>query len=256
MAPENESLAVDAAPRSMRWTWVAVGVVFGAIVIAVFINVVDRYLDRPGVDGLVASLTVLLVGIFVGAASRGETLREAAVAGLMLAVLTIAVVAFQVGIAVPTLVWLTGPFYALVLALLGGYVGEMLQGTLDEAHIDKPVDWPWVFVSIVIGFTLSTYALFLTRALAPPSPTQDLVVLTGAFLVTGVVVGFFSPGKTMIEPAIAAAGLMMAHGGFLLVYVETPPDLSWLLLVFAVGTLLALAGGWMGETLQSGLRKT
>ena len=31
--------------------------------------------------------------------------------------------------------------------------------------------------------------------------------LTGAFLVTGIVVGFFSPGKTMIEPAIARQGL-------------------------------------------------
>lgn len=251
MGSERESLAGGAGSRPMRWAWVVVGVVFGAIVIAAFINVVDRYLDRPGVDGLVGSLTVLLVGIFVGAGSRGETLREAAVAGLMLAVITIAIVAFQMRIAVPTLVWLTGPFYALVLALLGGYVGEMLQGTLDEAYVDRPIDWPWVFVSIVIGFTLSTYALFLTHALLPSSPNQDLVVFAIAFLVTGVLIGFFSPGKTMIEPAIAAAGLMMAHGGILLVFIDEPPDLGWLLLVFALGTLLALFGGWLGETLQT-----
>ena len=255
MGSERDSLAAGAGSRPMRWTWVVVGVVFGAIVIAVFINVVDRYLDRPAVDGFVGCLTVLLVGIFVGAGSRGETLREAAVAGLMLAVLTIAIVAFQMRISVPTLVWLTGPFCALVLALLGGYVGEMLQGTLDEAHVDRPIDWPWVFVSVVVGFTLSTYALFLTRALLPTSSTQDLVVLVGAFLVTGVIVGYFSPGKTMIEPSIAAAGLIMAHVGFLLVFIDTPPGLGWLLLVFALGTVLALFGGWLGETLQGSLRK-
>ena len=255
MGSESDSLAADTGQSSMQWVWVLVGVAVGAIVITVFLNVVDRYLDRPGVDGLVGSLTVLLVGILVGAASRGETLREAAVAGLMLAVLTISVVAFQLRIEVPTLVWVAGPFYALVLALIGGYVGEMLQGTLEEAHVDRPLDWPWVFVSIVIGFTLGTYALFLVGAVSPGSPSQDLTIMAAAFLVTGVVVGFFSPGRTMIEPAIAAAGLMIAHGGFMLVYFEAPPAVSSLLIMFAVGILLALGGGWMGEALQGRLRK-
>ena len=255
MGSERETFTAGVGPRPMRWIWVGVGVIFGAIVIAVFINVVDRYLDRPAVDGLVGSLTVLLVGILVGAASRGETLREAAVAGLMLAVLTIAIVAFQMRIAVPTIVWLAGPFWALILALAGGYVGEMLQGTLDEAHVDRPIDWPWVFVSIAIGFTLSTYAVFVTRALLPPSPSQDLFVFTAAFFATGLIVGFFSPGMTMIEPAIAAAGLVIAHSGFVLVYFDPPPEIGSLLLVFAAGTLLALAGGWLGETLQKSLGK-
>jgi len=253
MGSERESSM--AGPKPMRWAWVVLGVVFGAIVIVVFLNLVDRYLDRPGVDGLVGSLTVLLVGIFVGAGSRGETLREAAVAGLMLAVLTIALVAFQMRLPVPMLVWLAGPFCALGLALLGGYVGEMLQGTLEEAHVDRPIDWPWVFVSIVVGFTLSTYALFLTRALLPPSTAQDLAVLTGAFLVTGVLVGFFSPGKTVVEPAIAAGGLILAHVGFLFVYVDASPGIGRLLLAFALGIALALLGGWLGETLQRSLRK-
>jgi hypothetical protein len=131
----------------------------------------------------------------------------------------------------------------------------MLQGTLEEAHIDRPLDWPWVFVSIVIGFTLGTYALFLVGAVSPGSPGQDLTIMAAAFLVTGVVVGFFSPGRTMIEPAIAAAGLMVAHGGFMLVYFEAPPALSALLTMFAVGILLALGGGWLGEAMQGRLRR-
>jgi hypothetical protein len=255
MESERVSLATDEEQKSMRWVWVLAGVAAGAIVITVFLNIADRYLDRLAVDGLIGSLTVLLVGILVGAASRGETLREAAVAGLMLAVLTISVVAFQLRIEVPTLVWVAGPFYALVLALIGGYVGEMLQGTLEEAHVDRPLDWPWVFVSIVIGFTLGTYALFLVGTVSPGSPDQDMTIMAAAFLVTGVVVGFFSPGRTMIEPAIAAAGLMIAHGGFVLVYFETPPTLGSLLTMFAVGILLALGGGWMGEVLQGRLRR-
>jgi len=253
MGSERESLGADTGTRAMRWTWVVTGVVIGAVVIAVFLNVVDRYLDRPAVDGLIGSLTVLLVGILVGAASRGETLREAAVAGLMLSVLTIAIVALQLQIEVPVLVWVAGPFYALVLALIGGYVGEMLQGTLEEAYVDRPVDWPWVFVSIVIGFTLGTYSLFLVGSVLPDSQLPDMAILAGAYFITGVVVGFFSPGRTMIEPAIAAAGLMIAHGGFVLLYLEPRPEIGSLLTLFVVGTLLALAGGWLGETLQGAL---
>ena len=46
MESERVSLATDVEPKSMRWVWVVVGVAVGAIVITVFLNVVDRYLDR------------------------------------------------------------------------------------------------------------------------------------------------------------------------------------------------------------------
>jgi hypothetical protein len=236
--------------RGMQWAWVVVGVLVGGVMIGVFLNAVDRYLDRPAADGLIVSLSVLLVGILIGGLSPGEAMREAAVAGLMLAVFTIALVAFQLRVPVPTLVWLTGPFYALVLALMGGYVGEMLQGTLEEAHIDKAVDWPWVFVSVIVGFTVSSYAVFLVQAVAPSFPNQNLYIFATAFLLTGFFVGFFSPGRTMIEPAIAAAGMILVHGGFVTLYFDPPPAIDALLLSFAAGTVLALAGGWLGETLQ------
>ena len=65
MESERVSLATDEAQRSMRWIWVLAGVAVGAIVITVFLNIVDRYLDRLAVDGLIGSLTVLLVGILL-----------------------------------------------------------------------------------------------------------------------------------------------------------------------------------------------
>lgn len=254
MEIEREVTAAPSGSQPMRWPWVIVGVVLGAVLISVFLRFVDRYLDRPAVDGLIISLCILLVGILVGVTSKGETIREAAVAGLMVAVLTAASVAFILRIPVPTLAWLVGPFGALFIALLGGYVGEMLQGTLEEAHVDKRIDWPWVFVSVVVGFTLSSYAVFLTRALVTPFPNQDLYVFAAAFLVTGLIVGFFSPGVTMVEPAIAAAGMILVHTGFVVLYLETAPAMEALLVAFAAGTLLALLGGWLGETLQ-GLRR-
>lgn len=251
----DRTVAAAEAADPMRWKWVIIGVLLGTLLVSTFLYFVDRYLDRPTVDGLVISLCIVVVGILVGATSKGETIREAAIAGLVLMVLTAAVVAFVLRIPVPVLVWLVSPFYAMVLALLGGYVGEMLQGTLEEAHADEQIDWPWVFVSVVVGFTLSSYAVFLTRAVLPPSPIQDLYVFAAAFLVTGLLIGFFSPGITMIEPAIAAAGMIIVHSGFIALYFEDAPALGTLLVAFAAGTLLALFGGWLGETIQKRLRR-
>jgi len=251
----NADRATGTESRPMRWTWIVVGVIVGGALIALFLNAVDRYLDRPATDGLIISLCVLLVGILIGWLSRGETLREAAVAGLMLSVLTLALVAFQLRVPVPTAVWLLGPFYALGLALLGGYVGEMLQGTLEEAHVDRAVDWSWVLVSVLVGFTVSTYAVLVTRALWTVAPATDLWIFAGAFLLTGLIVGFFSPGRTLVEPAMAAGGMIVAHAGLVALFIDPAPAVSSVLLVFAGGTLLALLGGWLGETLQSRLRR-
>ena len=60
MESERVSLAKDEGQKSMRWVWVLAGVAVGAIVITVFLNIVDRYLDRLAVDGLIGSLTVLI----------------------------------------------------------------------------------------------------------------------------------------------------------------------------------------------------
>ena len=76
----------------------------------------------------------------------------------------------------------------------------------------------------------------------------------GAFLLTGLIIGYFSPGRTMVEPAIAAAGMILAHGGFVALYFDPAPAAGSLMLAFAGGTLLALLGGWVGESLQTAVR--
>jgi len=234
----------------LRWAWVGAGVIVGAALISLFIYLVDPGLERPAVSALMASLAFILTGILVGFRSRGETVREAAAAGLVLMLLISIVAAVAFGIRAPTLVWLLSPFYAAMMALVGGYAGEMLQGTLDEAHEDKAIDWPWVFVSVVIGFSLSTYLVLIGRATIDLTTSQSLVVFALSFMLTGWFVGYFSPGVTMVEPAIAAGGLVALHAGFIVLWFEVGPPLQTLLIAFTGGILAALAGGWLGEKMQ------
>jgi len=234
----------------LHWAWVGAGVILGAVLVSLFIYLVDPGLERPAVSALMASLAFILTGILVGYRSRGETIREAAVVGLILMLLISVVGTVVFGIRAPALVWLLSPFYAAMMALVGGYAGEMLQGTMAEAHEDKAIDWPWVFVSVVIGFSLSTYLVLIGRATIDLTPSQSLVVFALSFMLTGWFVGYFSPGVTMIEPAIAAGGLVALHAGFIVLWFEVGPPLQTLLVAFTGGVLAALAGGWLGERMQ------
>lgn len=251
MNPEQSSPSPRDAPEPLRWAWVGGGVLLGALLIAVFMYVVDPEFQRPAVSGLVISLTIVLVGILVGFRSSGETIREAAAAGIILMFIVVFIAAALLGIRTQLLVWLLAPFFGAMLALVGGYAGEMLQGTLSEAHVDKAIDWPWVFVSVVIGFSLSTYLVFLGRALFAFTPADSLIVFGVSFFVTGWIVGFFSPGVTMIEPAIAAGGLIALHAGFIVLWFEVGPSAQTLLVALVGGVLAALAGGWLGEKMQA-----
>ena len=250
MASEPLSAPEQQPGEPLRWAWVGIGVLFGSFLIGLFLYLVDPQLQRPLVAGLIGSLSLVLCGIFVGFSSRGETIRETAIAGVALLALTAVVVVGVLKVKVTAGVWLLSPFYAAMLAMLGGWVGEMLQGTLDEAHEDEVVDWPWVFVSVIIGFTLSTYFLFLGRELIGLAAPQLLIVFALSFLVTGWLVGFYSPGVTSVEPAIAALGLLLLEAGLIRIWFNELPFLQTVLLAFVGGILLAYTGGWLGERTQ------
>jgi hypothetical protein len=238
----------------LRWAWVGGGTVLGAILITLFLRVVDPGFEQPALDGLVLTLSLILVGALVGYHSQGETIREAAVAGVVLVLVSLGVAAWGLGVRVPGIVIVISPFFAATVCMGGGYVGEMLQGTLEEAHVDEALDLPWVFVAVVIGFGLSTYTVFLTRALIQSTPGQDLMVFASSFFVTGLVVGYFSPGVTMVEPGIAAMIMTVLHAGFILLWFAEPPGLLVLGGALLAGGALALLGGWLGEMLQRLIR--
>lgn len=211
---------------------------------------VVRFLDRPAVAGFIVLLSVVLAGILVGFHSRGETIRETAVAAFGLVVLTALFSATILDMTIPTFVVLLSIFLVPGLAMLGGWTGELLQGTLEEAYEDRVVDWPWVFVSVVLGFTLSGYAVLIGREAFGVTLDGSLWLFAGSFLITGWVVGFFSPGNTVVEPAIAALLMLVIDAGFVILWFDGLPAARILTIAFGVGVALALAGGWLGELTQ------
>ena len=65
----------------VRWSWILASVVLTAVLLVVFIRIGDPALQRPAVLALVATATVMLVGIVIGRISAGETIVEAGIGG-------------------------------------------------------------------------------------------------------------------------------------------------------------------------------
>lgn len=241
----------ESGSERLRWGWIVAGVLIGTVLVTLFQRLADPSLQQVDVSGLVVILVLLLVGILVGFRSRGETIRETAVSGVLLMLLVQGYVTIVLENSVPFIVWLAGPFFGATLAMAGGWVGELLQGTLEEAHEDRAVDWPWVVASVIIGFSIASYAVFVGRSQLAIGPQESMLVIGFSFLVTGWLVGFFSPGRTMVEPAIAAGLMIVLNAGFLVLWFELVPATGSILVGFSAAVALALLGGWLGELTQS-----
>ena len=123
------------------------------------------------------------------------------------------------------------------------------------------IDWKWVGIGIFILLGLSLIAgiiatLFLGSQLEGVTSPED-ISLSGSqwtmiailnlltFVIGGYIVGIKSSGKTIIEPAIAAAitvvlGLLLS-GNF---------NVAYLLASGVIPFLAGLLGGWLGEKKQ------
>lgn len=231
----------------LRWIWVGLGVAVGAVLLSTLVPIVEHEAPRPDVAILIGALTFVLTGILVGYQSPGRTEPEAAIAGAILGGLTLLMlrVAFDVSLSATRLGG--GLVLGSALAVVGGWVGEVLQGTLRTAGPTSGLQWPWIVVGTVLGLMLNCYAVFVVHALFDLSSLGVLVSFLASFVVAGFFVGYFSPGITILEPAVAA--LLMVAGDMLLSVVgfRAPFPMVAVALGMVAGFVLALAGGYGGE---------
>ncbi len=117
---------------------------------------------------------------------------------------------------------------------------------------ESPVglQWKWVVVGVIVGIVIVGAAYFTVAPSFKSEPIQMLVMFMG-FILTGAIVGYFSPGVTMKEAAIAG-GLVM---GIMLIIVglfgeDIALNMWRSILGLLLGVSLSWVGGWVGEKLQ------
>ncbi|MCS6808805.1 MAG: hypothetical protein RML40_09025 [Bacteroidota bacterium] len=196
----------------------------------------------------------VVTGIVEGLLSRGVTILEPAIGAILVSIVLFIVLplmnirGFQdLNYTILTIMLING----IILSALGGWVGEKLQGTLDEDNSDSsPIDWGWVLCGAALATTITMLcASSLVVILGYHLSNHFIAFFLGLF-VAGLIIGLRSPGIAITEAGMA---------GFIAVVINI--DIVSLVLGMldvvtvvggiVLGILTTFFGGWVGETLQA-----
>ncbi|MBI3004941.1 MAG: hypothetical protein HYY49_05940 [Ignavibacteriales bacterium] len=112
------------------------------------------------------------------------------------------------------------------------------------------MQWKWVILGVVAGLAIVGASYFIVAPTFHSDEIQAVVMLVG-YAVTGVIVGYFSPGVTIKEATVA--GFLVFIFMLVLLYAtgaELIENQSINLLLLLLGVSISWVGGWVGEKLQ------
>jgi hypothetical protein len=124
----------------------------------------------------------------------------------------------------------------------------------EESH-NSNLQWKWVVIGVVVGAIIMTVSYLVITPTFHSIAIQALVMMVG-FVLTGTIVGYFSPGITIREAMYAGVILLIVMGVMISAFnwgAGANRYIIFLLLLF--GGTLAQVGGWIGEKLQGTLEK-
>ncbi len=245
---------------SIQWKWVIIGVVVGLIIIGASYLIVAPKFHSDAIQSLVLLVGFVATGAIVGYYSPGVTIREALYAGLILMViLAVGFAAMQSGEEGHSVAFFLLLILGGVLAQVGGWIGEKLQGSGEpasaEARATTAFQWKWVFVGLALGFALNVLFVFLLAPVFNISLSMAHVAFSISFVVTGFMVGVKSPGVTLKEPAVAGVAAVFLEWLFIQFAIDLPVPATVIAFGMIEGFLLTLFGAWIGEKVQLAMEK-
>jgi hypothetical protein len=119
-----------------------------------------------------------------------------------------------------------------------------------NAHLEPKLHWKWVILSVIAGLIIVGASYLVVSPMFHSGEVQALIML-GGFIVTGAIIGYFSPGITINEASVGGALVMVVMLLLLAitnVEIHFSKAINLLLLLLGVG--FSWVGGWAGEKLQ------
>ncbi len=251
---QEKDASMDKSENHIEWFWVIMGSIVGLILIGSFTFIsLTKYSGSPTIPMLIGGLAFAITGMILGHYSPGHTVKEAAIAGLIIPLIGFTLVYYGYG---PAYLAQFEIWQKIILVIggigicqLGGWVGEELEG---YDHPTKFIQWHWIIVASVIGFILNSFILFFVTLFVYKLIPIAIFLCISVFL-SGLIAGYKSPGHTEKECTIAGAATIILDYLFLLFALDIDSTILplWMVLVALVlGAGFGLLGGWIGERWQ------
>ncbi len=247
-------MAAESEEKSgLQWKWIGIGTLIGVVLTTLLFQIMSDTFNSFYIPLFIGLLSYVIMGIIIGYKSPGYTIKEPAIGGVFAMIITIAILHYVFDYNPPEGQMIVAPFIAFLLALLGGWVGEELQGSQQRAAENKTIaglEWAWVITGTVIGFILNNIFVYGLFALLRFGVAGILISLGASFVIAGIIVGYKSPGVTIKEAALA--GVLGVILNFLFIYFGFGAmlDMQYLVIGLAGGFILSFVGGWVGEEMQ------
>jgi hypothetical protein len=247
------------AVQSLQWKWVIIGAVVGLIIVGISFYIVEQTFHNVQIQILIMLVGCAVTGGVVGYFSPGVTIKEAALGGFLVVLIMSALLyAREAEVAKHMALNVVLIILGIPVSWVGGWAGENLQGSnvnLDvELNTDK-FQWKWVITSVVVGFVLNVFFVFLPSKIFSVNLNVELVAFLVSFVIAGFIIGYKSPGVTIKEPAFAGIFAVILEWLFLEFVLKLTIDIPYLIAGLALGFLFTLIGAWLGEKYQESLGK-
>jgi len=128
------------------------------------------------------------------------------------------------------------------------------EEAFERRHQQDGFEWKWVFIAFGVYFVMQAIILvaldFVIDAYDPQG-LPGLIISAAVWFVGGMIVGFISPGKTFLEPAVGALFAVVPTVGWLML-IDEVYNLSMLAYIIGglLGVMVTLFGAFLGEKVQ------
>lgn len=244
--------------RSLQWGSVVISALIGIVLVLGLSYISGSKFATPPFPIMAILSGFIVTGIIAGIISKEKTILEPGIAAIIVSIVTAFVLP---GFQLKGLVDMQSASLLLVLAngvlmtFMGAWAGEYIQGEEDVKAETSSIEWGWIICGGIIGVGVSMLLASSVVVLLGGgfNLSYHLVAFIVGLLCTGTLVGWRSPGVTIREAALA---------GFLTVIIDLDAimltlgleneELSMLLMYgAAIGIVVALVGGFIGEKIQS-----
>lgn len=243
--------------KGLEWKWIIIGVVAGTILCLALHQMIAQTFHIPLIPTFMSLMGFVVMGIIIGYKSPGFTIKEPALGGAITIMLVGIILGSGFNVEFTMTEKILAPVVGFILGLVGGWVGEQMQVTPEEAAKELAeqksgkLQWGWIIAGTVVAFVLNAFFVIGGFALLKFDVGGILSALGLSFLIAGVLVGYFSPGVTIKEAAYSGAFSVVLNGIFLYSSgLLMADEFMYIVEGLVAGFILSLIGGWLGEKLQ------